>query len=155
MFDVKKILCPVDFSDAVKAVAECARKMALQFDAEVLLLYVSPRMNRYAELYVPNTDLQRVVRQIADGARKNMDACLKEHFQGIKVTSMVKIGYAPEAICDVALEEHADLIVMGTHGRRGIDRVIFGSVAEKVVKSGTTPVLLVRPFGPQPRHDAS
>ena len=55
------------------------------------------------------------------------------------------IGYAAEEILSRAREEKADLIVMGTHGRKGIDRILFGSVAEKVVKNADMPVLTVRP----------
>ena len=55
-------------------------------------------------------------------------------------------GYAPEEILKAAEENHCDLIVMGTHGRKGIDRIIFGSVAEKVVKTSPVPVLTIRPY---------
>jgi nucleotide-binding universal stress UspA family protein len=57
----------------------------------------------------------------------------------------VVTGYAAEEILGVAEGEDADMIVMGTHGRKGIDRILFGSVAEKVVKGAKCPVLTVRP----------
>ena len=55
------------------------------------------------------------------------------------------IGYAAKEIINRAHEENVDVIVMGTHGRKGIDRILFGSVAEKVVKNADMPVLTVRP----------
>ena len=54
-------------------------------------------------------------------------------------------GYAAEEIVSVAEEVGADLIVLGTHGRKGIDKILFGSVAEKVIKTATVPVLSMRP----------
>ena len=57
----------------------------------------------------------------------------------------VVVGYAAEEILSLAENEDADLIVMGTHGRKGIDRILFGSVAEKVVKNSSRPVLTIRP----------
>ena len=55
------------------------------------------------------------------------------------------VGYAAEEILKTAVKENCDLIVMGTHGRKGIDRILFGSVAEKVVKRSSVPVLTIRP----------
>ena len=60
----------------------------------------------------------------------------------------VLIGYEAEEILNRAREEKAELIVMGTHGRKGIDRILFGSVAEKIVKNADMPVLTVRPSEP-------
>ena len=54
-------------------------------------------------------------------------------------------GYAAEEIFGMAAKENVDLIIMGTHGRKGIDRILFGSVAEKVVKGAKCPVLTIRP----------
>ncbi|MBO4684753.1 MAG: universal stress protein, partial [Desulfovibrio sp.] len=83
--------------------------------------------------------------EIVTGAEKSMDAFLDENFQGVKAEGRVIVGYASDEILKKASEEECDMIVMGTHGRRGIDRLIFGSVAEKVVKNSTVPVLTIRP----------
>ncbi|MBO4369276.1 MAG: universal stress protein, partial [Desulfovibrio sp.] len=64
---------------------------------------------------------------------------------GVDAQGQVLIGYAAEEILNRATEENADMIVMGTHGRKGIDRILFGSVAEKVVKNARIPVLTIRP----------
>ena len=69
----------------------------------------------------------------------------KMRFWNIGAEGQVLIGYAAEEILTRANDEGADLIVMGTHGRKGIDRILFGSVAEKVVKNASMPVLTVRP----------
>ena len=74
-----------------------------------------------------------------------MESFVAENFVGVEAKGQVLIGYAAEEILNRAREEKVDLIVMGTHGRKGIDRILFGSVAEKVVKNADMPVLTVRP----------
>ena len=142
---IKRILCPVDLSPASEKLAAYTKEIAEKFDAEVFCMYVAPRMNRYAELYVQEEDLQKVVQSILSGSKERMKTFLAEHMQGIKVTGKVVVGYAPEEILKSVKEEEIDLVIMGTHGRRGINLIIFGSVAEQVVKSSPVPVLTVRP----------
>jgi nucleotide-binding universal stress UspA family protein len=74
-----------------------------------------------------------------------MEEFIKEHFKGINVTSKIISGYAAQEIINYTHTHNMDLIVMGTHGRTGIDRILFGSVAEKVIKTSDVPVLTVRP----------
>jgi nucleotide-binding universal stress UspA family protein len=74
-----------------------------------------------------------------------MSAFLSENFQGVEAEGHVVTGYAAEEIFGVADKEGADMIIMGTHGRKGIDRILFGSVAEKVVKGAKCPVMTIRP----------
>lgn len=145
MAEIKRILCPVDFYDASEQVASYCRLLAQKLGAEVVALYVAPRMNRYAELYVEQGDLERVVSSIVKGAKEKMETFVSEHFPGLSARGEVRIGYAPEEILQAVTDEQADLVVMGTHGRRGINHVFFGSVAERIVKSAPVPVLTVRP----------
>jgi nucleotide-binding universal stress UspA family protein len=64
---------------------------------------------------------------------------------GLSVSAVLKTGSAPEAILDAAADERADLIVIGTHGRTGLTRLVIGSVAERVVRMAPCPVLVVKP----------
>ncbi|TVM15398.1 universal stress protein [Oceanidesulfovibrio indonesiensis] len=145
MKQVKKILCAVDFSEFSPVVAETAKTMAQAFDAEIIVLYAAPSLSQYVGFHVPPTSIENFVGEIVTGAEKSMDNFLAEHFEGSKAAGKVATGYAAEEIIKVAKDEKADLIVMGTHGRTGIDLILFGSVAEKVVKSSPIPVLTVRP----------
>lgn len=145
MKEVKKILCAVDFSEASKEVAEYAALLARSLGAEVLVLYVAPSLSQYVGFHVPPSSIESFVHEIVAGADKSMDAFLAEQFPGLKVRGEVVTGYAAEEILAAAEEEKVGLIVMGTHGRKGIDRILFGSVAEKVVKAADCPVLTVRP----------
>ena len=82
---------------------------------------------------------------IVSGAEKAMAQFVSENFEGVETKAEVVVGYAAEEILEIAAKEEADLIVMGTHGRKGIDRILFGSVAERVVKNSHLPVLTIRP----------
>ncbi len=142
---VKTILLAVDFSEAAQYLADYASVFARGLGARLLVLYVSPTMNRYASLYVPATSIQALVEQILEGANRVMGEFMDGRFEGLEAEGRVEYGYAPEKILEAARNATADMIIMGTHGRRGVDRIPFGSVAEKVVKTAKIPVLTIRP----------
>ncbi len=142
---IKKILCAVDFSAHSKTVAEYAYLLATSLGAEVIVLYAAPSLSQYVGFHVPTASIDTLVGEIVSGAEKTMETFVAENFEGIKAVGRVSNGYAAEEILAMAEQENVDLIVMGTHGRRGIDRMLFGSVAEKVVKSAGIPVLTTRP----------
>lgn len=145
MNEIKKILCAVDFSEASGEVAEYAGILAKSMGSQVICLYVAPSLSQYVGFHVPPSSIESFVGEIVSGADTTMNSFLNEHFQGVSVEGRVVTGYAAEEILTLAEEEQTDLIVMGTHGRKGIDRILFGSVAEKVVKSAKAPVLTIRP----------
>jgi nucleotide-binding universal stress UspA family protein len=145
MVEIKKILCAVDFSQASKEVAEHAATLAKCLNAEILVVYVAPSLSQYVGFHVPPSSIESFVKEIVTGADKSMEGFLDEQFKGIPCRGEVVTGYAAEEILNIAEEEKVDMVVMGTHGRTGIDRILFGSVAEQVVKSAKCPVLTVRP----------
>ncbi len=148
MIDIKKILCAIDFSEASTPVADYTATLAKALSAEVLVLYVAPSLSQYVGFHVPPSSIENFVKDIVSGADESMRKFLDEHFKDVAVKGEVATGYAAEEIITTAEEEKADLIVMGTHGRKGIDRILFGSVAEKVVKTAKCPVLTIRPSLP-------
>ena len=145
MPEIKKILCAVDFSEHSPTVAEYAATMAKALGAEILCVYVAPSLSQYVGFHVPPSSIENFVGEIVSGADTTMDTFLSTNFGGLQAQGRVVTGYAAEEILALAEEEKTDMIVMGTHGRRGIDRILFGSVAEKVVKIAKCPVLTVRP----------
>ena len=145
MPDIKKILCAVDFSDQSVNVADYARTLAKALEAEVLVLYVAPSLSQYVGFKVPAAAIDDFVGEIVNGAESTMTEFVVKNFEGVEADGRVITGYAAEEILDLAAKEGADMIVMGTHGRKGIDRILFGSVAEKVVKSAKCPVVTIRP----------
>lgn len=142
---VKKILCAVDFSEGSPRVAEYAAALAQASKAEVLCLYVAPSLAEYVGFNVPQAALDTFIGDVVASAEATMHDFTDDNFPGLTVQGVVLTGYPAEEILKAAEAHHADMIVMGTHGRTGIDRIIFGSVAEKVVMSATCPVLTVKP----------
>ena len=142
---IEKILCAVDLSDHSKEVAAYAALLAKKMGATVTVVYTAPSLSQYVGFHVPPNTIENFVGEIVTGAEKSMEAFVQENFSGIEARGQVLIGYAAEEIINRAHEENVDVIVMGTHGRKGIDRILFGSVAEKVVKNADMPVLTVRP----------
>ena len=146
MTDIKKIMCAVDFSEQSKHVAEYAMSFAKAFGAEVLCVYVAPSLSQYVGFKVPASSIDEFVGEIVSGAENTMTQFLEENFAGVNATGKVLTGYAAEEILDLSASEKVDMIVMGTHGRKGIDRMLFGSVAEKIVKTAKCPVVTIRPL---------
>ncbi len=140
-----KILCPVDFSEASPAIAKTARELAQKFDAEIIVVYVAPSMIQYEIFDLPAASLPQLVGDIVSGAEKTMNEFVTTHFTDVRATGKVVSGDAAEAIVNLSQSEGADLIVMATHGRQGLNRLLFGSVAEKVVKTSPIPVMTIRP----------
>lgn len=145
MVEVKNILCAVDFSEMSSKVASYAQNLAKGLDANVYVLHVAPSIDQYSYLRIPPTDFQERVNEAIVDAERAMETFVQENFDIAKVTGKVLSGYAVDVILDFAKAEKIDLIVIGTHGRSGLDRVLFGSVAEKIVKSSKIPVMTIRP----------
>ena len=150
MFEI--ILIPLDGSKVGEAalahVEELLSKMGPNVKTEVVLLQVISSLSHYviageASVQVPYTEKE--IEQIKRRARKYLDKAgeaLKS--KGINVKTKVTTGKAAEEIVKAADELKVDLIAMSTHGRSGLSRLTFGSVTDKVLRTGTAPVLVVR-----------
>jgi len=145
MVQFKKIVCAVDFSDHSPKLADYAISLAKCMEAKLICVYVAPSLSQYVGFQVPPSSIESFVGEIVTGADHSMKDYLNKYFQGADVSGKVLVGYPAEEIINLAEDENADLIIMGTHGRKGIDRILFGSVAEKIVKNAKCPVLTIRP----------
>lgn len=145
---VKKILFPTDFSEGSDNALPYAADMAKHYGAKLYLLHVIHDIAKATGWYVPHVSLDELYRDIEKNAAKEMDRYGLEEFRGLKdIERPVVKGIPYEEILKFAKENNIDLIVIGTHGRKGLDRVIFGSTAEKVVRDAPCPVLSVRLSG--------
>ena len=142
---LQKIICALDLSEHSKTVAEYACMLAKAMNASIVAVYAAPTLTQYTGFHVPPNTIDSFVGEIVSGAEKAMAQFVSENFEGVETKAEVVVGYAAEEILEIAAKEEADLIVMGTHGRKGIDRILFGSVAEKVVMNSPLPVLTIRP----------
>ncbi len=143
--ELKKILCAVDLMDSVNPAAVYAKLLAEMSGASVSVVYVISSRSAYENLQVPVEDIAKGMRHIWSRSREDMDAFVAKHFSGVDATGFIYEGKAAEKIVELAQEQGADMIVMGTHAREGLDRLFFGSVANEVVKSAKCPVMTIRP----------
>lgn len=141
------ILFPVDFSPVSEKIVPVVREMAARFQAKVHVLFVARVFEHLGSIYVPHPSIKTIQAELAEGARKKLDEFLQEHFQGLPAEGQVVSGDPAEEILKFAGARGVDLIIMGTHGRKGLERIVFGSVAERVVKGASVPVLTVNPYG--------
>ncbi|MDD5757668.1 MAG: universal stress protein [Desulfobulbaceae bacterium] len=144
--DVKKILVPVDFSDNSQKVFGEATTVAQKFGAELVCIFVVQSFEDYSGFFVPHMPVIQFQEEMQVSAEKKMADFLEENLpSGLAASSKIVVGDVGEAIVAFAAQEKIDMIVMGTHGYKGLERVLFGSVAEQVVKTASCPVLTVNP----------
>jgi nucleotide-binding universal stress UspA family protein len=143
--EFKRIVCALALSEHSILVANYAVTFAKLTGAEVTVVYAAPTLTQYTGFDVSSNTIDAFAGEIVSGAQSSMNKFVEANCKGVKAKGMVVVGYAAEEIVALAERETADLIVMGTHGRTGIDRFLFGSVAEKVVKSARCPVMTIRP----------
>lgn len=147
MNQVKKILVPVDFSDVAPVLAKWAKDFAKQLNAKIIVAYVLEDLAAYEGIYINVQALTELENTLFEGARKSMDEFLKANFSDFpEVESVIDKGDVVETLIRIAKDKGADLIIMGTHGRKGLDRILFGSVAEGVVKNSPIPVITINPY---------
>ena len=135
------ILVPTDGSPAADAAVEHALTLAERFDSTVHALYVVDA-TAYASLEGGSQMVAEALEDEGEAAVARIGAAAEE--AGIPAVETVVSGTAYRSIIDYAADEGIDLVTMGTHGRRGIDRYLLGSVTERVVRSADVPVLTVR-----------
>lgn len=144
--EIKTILVPTDFSDYAEHAYKWALGLAADCKAKVILFHASPTMSHLAfpeAVYYP--DLSRLESElIADAEKRVMEFMAKKGTSTVPVETRVALGEAVWEICRSADREHADLIIMGSHGRTGLSHVVLGSVAERVVRHAHCPVLVAR-----------
>ncbi len=144
MLPVKKILCPVDFSGASQVALQAAGEFAEHFGAELILVHVVPVVPALPDDPNYTFSVPEYERALHAGAERQLDAMVEGFApKGIAARSIVGHGDAGAQIVCVADTEAADFIIIATHGMTGWRHVVFGSVAEKVVRLARRPVLTV------------
>jgi universal stress protein A len=140
----QRIVVATDFSDSSEAAWALAQRMGAALHSDVVLVHVFVPPLVYGE---PAVALGGA--DVYESAERWVEETLSRwagsaRAQGVSVRTVVRTGTAHEEIVAVATEERADVIVMGTHGRAGLARVLIGSVAERVIRFAPCPVLTVR-----------
>jgi nucleotide-binding universal stress UspA family protein len=144
-----KILLPIDFSPSSQAALETAADLALHFHAELFLVNIIPLFSTFTSEYsVPQVQFQQEEKTRAEKHLAKALAALTN--RGVKAGSSVEVANdIAGCIMEVLEREHADLVVISTHGISGWHPLVFGSIAEKVVKLVQCPLLLLRSPKPE------
>ena len=144
MLSITRILVPTDFTETSDRALVYAIALAEKLGAKVTLMhsYEIPIVGFPDGALVATAD---VASRIANVSQEALDAVVARRAAagGVKLEAILRDGVAYEEIGKVADEIGADLIVIGTHGRRGIARALLGSVAENVIRTSTRPVLTI------------
>lgn len=148
MLPYKKILCPTDFSDPSFTALKAAEELARHFSAQLLVVHVSPPVPLPYPFPDPGVassfDAPLYQQELVKFAENTLKEAVSQRVSPeVPVRTMVVIGDAPTEILRLAGEEHPDLIVIATHGLTGWRHLVFGSVAEKVVRHSPCPVLTI------------
>lgn len=150
---MKKILIAIDYNPTAKIIADAGFELAKSMNAEVILLHVVADYTYYSSLdYSPILGFDsfsnlgaiqsNTVMELQNAAKDYLDK-IKEQLNDKSIQTMIKEGDTGDAILDAAKESGANIIVMGTHGRRGLDKILMGSVAQKVLKNSNVPMFII------------
>jgi nucleotide-binding universal stress UspA family protein len=151
MLKIERILCPVDFSEYSAKAYDYAYSMALRYEAKLYVQHVIQVLDAaYPYFNFPDIAGNNIYWDLRRGAEEQLREVVKHHaVNGLQAEMVVHKGFVPDSIVSFAQDIQANLIVMGTHGRRGLDRLVMGSATESVLRKAPCPVLAVR----KPAHD--
>ncbi len=144
-----RILVPLDGSPLAETELELAKGIARIFDSEIVLVRVVAFPVEIASPYLPHTVQmnQQIVDEARESAQQYLDTAVATlQAEGFDARGLVEVDSQPgHAIARVTEEQHADLVVMATHGRGGLQRALLGSTTDKVIRGVRVPVLVRRP----------
>ncbi|MEO5681873.1 MAG: universal stress protein [Chitinophagaceae bacterium] len=151
---MKKVLIALDYNPSAQKIAETGYSLAKSMQAEVVLLHVmadptyyaayeySPIMGFNSNFISPETLPIDTMEELKKGAIEFL-ASSKEHLGDASIQTLVLEGETAATINKAAVEMHADIIVLGSHSRRGLEKILMGSVAEKVLHHSNVPLFLI------------
>jgi nucleotide-binding universal stress UspA family protein len=145
MIHIERILCPIDFSESSVLAFDYAQSVATHYKATLLLQHVIESLTPFYPYHAFPDAYDEICRKLRADAVQQLQEFAKTHnCRGVQTQCTVQDGEVTGLILDVAEERAVNLIVMGTHGLRGIDHLTLGSVTEKVLRKARCPVLAVR-----------
>lgn len=145
----RKILCPVDLSAVFSPqLLDHATGVGEKFSAELHLLYVlRSTTSYYGGDYIPSPEVERIQAEMESETKDNLDQFAANYAGGYPaLATAIRSGHTARQILRYIEDNDISMVIMGTHGRRGLDRVVFGSVAQRVVQSAGVPVMTLNPY---------
>lgn len=147
MAEINKVVVPVDFSSTTEKVVDYALSVADKLGAMVLFFHVINDFQGY-DMMLVHPSFLGMTKDLEQQAEVRMATLVKE-CEGRKkgARGEVVVGDAANEIIQYAKLEQADMIIIGTHGTKGLEKILIGSTADRVVKKAPCPVLVFNPFG--------
>ncbi|MBE9571868.1 MAG: universal stress protein [Proteobacteria bacterium] len=148
MVEIKKILFPIDFTDNSTKIMPYVLSVSEKYDGMIYLLHVVEDLSKWGSgFYIPHLPLKQYQEEALKGAEKRMDKVCDEQLKSCpNFQKRILSGDPAQEILKTIESEGIDMVIMGTHGRKGLEHTIFGSVAENVVKKSPVPVLTINPY---------
>ncbi len=147
MIEIKKILFPLDLTENSSKILPYVLSMSEKYDSMIYLFHVVQDLNRWGKLYVPHPSMDIFQKEANEAAKKAMDKICENKLQGCpNFQKKIVSGDPATEILKIIDSEGIDMVIMGTHGRKGLEHTIFGSVAENVVRKSSAPVLIINPY---------
>lgn len=144
MKQVQKILFPIDLSEKFETLIPWVSTFVNTFNATLYVLFVAQDLRSIS--FIPHVSLDQLQQEAEKAAEQKMAGAKQEFFKDFKkLETRVVLGKPAEKILEVAKKEGVDMIIMGTHGRKGLEAKIFGSVCLKVSRDADVPVLTIHP----------
>ena len=146
----KKILVPLDGSELAECVLPHVESIAKGCGVKnvILVRALEPYISSYAQVYLSDEQRKEADARAEGAARGYLDqAASRVKLDGVEVQKQFITGRPAESIAEYATENEVDLIIISTHGRSGISRWVWGSVADRILRSACVPVLMVRAPG--------
>jgi len=142
---IERILFPTDFSEGSSHALPYAADFARHYNAKLYILHVIYDIAKATESHIPHISTNELYKELNKWAMEEIETCCLEEIRGLPdVEKVVLKGIPYEEIIKFAAKEKIDIIVMGTYGKAGLERFIFGSTAERVVRKAPCPVMTVR-----------
>ena len=147
MVEIKKILFPCDLTENSSRILPYVLSLCEKYNSMIYLLHVVQDLHKWGKVYIPHTSMDKFQKEAVDGAEKALDRVCEEQLESCpNFQKTVVSGDPAMEILKTIEAEDIDLVVMGTHGRKGLEHILMGSVAGNVVKKSPVPVMTVNPY---------
>ena len=147
MVKIEKILFPTELREYSLKILSYIKSMSEKYNSTIYLLHVIEDFSKWGGFYIPHIAWDLYQKEAMDATEKLMDKVCKQQMQGCpNYEQRICSGDPAAGILKTIESEDIDLVIMGTHGYKGLEHAIFGSVAQKVVKKSPVPVMVVNPY---------
>jgi len=151
MVEIKKILFPTDLTPSSEKIVPYVRLMLEKLGAQLHVIHVMRNLEDFGFLDVDAEDYSDILssyeKELLNGSKKALDKFVEDNLADVdNLQKEIVVGDIVDEILDYAQKNYVDMIILGTNGKKGLEKIMFGSVANGVVKGAACPVLTVNPF---------